>query len=270
MHNTNDYNPYIFVGKRINSNLEVTGNLWITHRELVDKYYIYAREDSRISASLGNIQKDAEKILKYKPEIIKDMVHKRYYTSEDSVLEDLSQKIDITIDRYYKEYLDTVYNTVYNVQPKSEEDYRNKQIIDKIVNRLSFQMGVSSKNWELRNRKWIYDLKRSLGRHGFTISKKTSTNIPYDSFNKYPNAYVNSIFDYNSIEKDINYKALYKEEIKDAEANCWDAVFANAKIGVKEDFTSFAISDETIKLYMKKFHPKIYFLYKHSEIFDKD
>ena len=266
MDNTNDYNTYIFVGKRINSNLEVTGNLWLTHRELVDKYYIYAREDSRISASLGNIQKDAEKILKYKPKIVQEIAHKKYCTKEDDTLEDLSQKIDITIDRYYKEYLDTV----YNVQPKSEEDYRNKQIIDKIINRLSFKMEVSNKNWELRNRKWIYFLKRSLGRHGFTISKKTSTNIPYDSFNKYPNAYSNSIYDYNSIEKDINYKALYKEEIKDAKENSWDTVFANAKIGAKEDFRSFAISDETIKLYMKKFHPKIYFLYKHSEIFNKD
>jgi len=98
----------------------------------------------------------------------------------------------------------------------------------------------------VKKEKWSTYLKKFFKKNKLTIRKKTNSDGLI-------------MYDYNSIEPNIDYKALYRNEVNQLPEYDWSDVNI-------DNYNNTYLSDGMFERYMKKFNPEVYFLHQHEKI----
>ncbi|MGL6107534.1 hypothetical protein [Romboutsia sp.] len=168
------------------------------------------------------------------------------------IVRDVQEARDLVIDRHYKEKLSESYEVKIKKAPWREEYIREEDALEirEIIERIAFKWTYKSSDKIKNKAKWNYNMKTALSKNGFRIKKVLN-------LKGFP------IYDYDSIKKDsedIDYPSLYKEELRYKRA-------IDLKKATNYDDSHIYFSDENVSLYMKEYHPEIFFKHEHEKIF---
>lgn len=167
------------------------------------------------------------------------------------IVRDIQEARDLAIDRHYKKKLSESYEVKTKKAPWREEDVREEDALEirKMTERIAFKLTYKSSDKIKNKAKWNYSMKTALSKNGFRIKKVLN-------LKGFP------IYDYDSIKKDsenIDYRALYKEDLR------YNRAIDLQKATNYDSHIYF--SDENVSLYMKEYHPEIFFKHEHEKIF---
>jgi len=168
------------------------------------------------------------------------------------IVRDIQEARDLVIDRHYKKKLSESYEVKTEKAPWREEYVRQEDALEirKMTERIAFKLTYKSSDKIKNKAKWNYNMKTALSKNGFRIKKVLN-------LKGFP------IYDYDSIKKDsehIDHRALYKEDIRYNRA-------IDLKKATNYDDSHIYFSDENVSLYMKEYHPEIFFKHEHEKIF---
>jgi hypothetical protein len=173
------------------------------------------------------------------------------------IVRDIQEARDLVIDRYYKAKLSENYEVKTEKAVKTNkapwrEEYISQEDalrIRKMTERIAFKLTYKSSDKIKNKAKWNYNMKTALSKNGFRIKKVLN-------LKGFP------IYDYDSIEKDIDYRALYKEDLRYNRA-------IDLKKATNYDDSHIYFSDENVSLYMKEYHPEIFFKHECLTVYER-